>query len=298
MNARASDIGLRGDLRLDESMASHTSWRLGGRTKVFFKPVDVDDLRAFLGDLEDDVPLMFVGLGSNLLVRDGGWPGVVVSTLNLARDIEDLGSGRLRVGVGVPCTRLARHCVRSALGPAAFLAGIPGSVGGALTMNAGAFGGETWERVEAVETIDRHGHIRRRDKDEYEVGYRSVRLPADEWFLRADFQFFSEPDASMADIQRLVDERKAKQPIGEPSCGSVFRNPPGGFAAELIESAGLKGESRGDAQVSEKHANFIINRGNASASDVETLIDYVRMRVQEEHQINLTCEVRIVGNRP
>ena len=297
MNARASEVVLKGELRYDEPMASHTSWRLGGNARMFFKPADLEDLRSFLAGLDHDVPVLFVGLGSNLLVRDGGWPGAVISTLGLAKGIEDLGDGRLRVGAGVPCTRLARHCVRNGLGPAAFLAGIPGSVGGALTMNAGAFGGETWEFVESVETIDRGGHIRRRLKDEYQVGYRAVTAPADEWFLSADFIFASDPDASMADIQRLVDERKATQPIGQPSCGSVFRNPPGGFAAQLIETAGLKGEVRGDAQVSEKHANFIINRGQATASDVETLIEHIRGHVKKKHDVELTCEVRIVGDK-
>jgi UDP-N-acetylmuramate dehydrogenase len=201
----------------------------------------------------------------------------------------------VRAGSGVPCTQLARQCIRWGLGPSEFFAGIPGTVGGALTMNAGAHGGETWERVESVRTIDRAGEIHLRSPAEYSVGYRSVTGPSNEWFLEATFRFEPGVTASMEAMKAMLERRKATQPLGLPSCGSVFRNPPGDHAARLIESAGLKGYRIGGAEVSPKHANFIINTGDASATDIEELIEHVRQTVIEQHGIELQHEVRIVG---
>jgi UDP-N-acetylmuramate dehydrogenase len=285
-----------GELSRDEPMSRHTSWRVGGPAEYFFKPADVDDLAVFLGGLDSDVPVFWLGVGSNLLVRDGGLKGVVISVAGILGHIEQTGAHEVTVGAGHPCTQLARQCIRWGLGPAEFFAGIPGTVGGALAMNAGAHGGETWERVKCVKTIDRQGVIHARQPDEYEVGYRSVRGPDNEWFLEATLRFDPSAIASMDVLKEMLDRRKATQPLGLPSCGSVFRNPPGDYAARLIEAAGLKGQRIGGAEVSEKHANFIINSDSASATDVEQLINYVQQTVADHYGVELLREVRIVGN--
>jgi UDP-N-acetylmuramate dehydrogenase len=284
-----------GEIRHDEPMSRHTSWRVGGPAETYFKPADLADLADFMQQLDPDTPIFWMGLGSNLLVRDGGLPGVVISTAGVFNDLERTGEQLVRVGVGVPCTQLARQCIRWGFGPSEFFAGIPGTVGGALAMNAGAHGGETWERVRQVKTIDRSGVIRQRGPDDYQIAYRSVTGPKDEWFVEATFEFDPEVDASMDTLKSMLDRRKTTQPLGLPSCGSVFRNPPGDHAARLIETAGLKGYRVGGAEVSEKHANFIINRNDASAADVESLIQHVQDTVAKVHGVALVHEVRIIG---
>jgi UDP-N-acetylmuramate dehydrogenase len=295
MMALAKDIGVQGELRFHESMSRHTSWRAGGPADAFFSPASVEDLAAFLRDLDRDTPVFWLGVGSNLLVRDGGIRGVVVSATQMLRDLERTDSLHVRAGAGLPCTQLARQCIRWGLGPSEFFAGIPGTVGGALAMNAGAHGGETWERVDSVRTIDRDGEIHERAPAEYTVAYRSVTGPANEWFLEATFRFDPEVTPSMETMKAMLERRRTTQPLGLPSCGSVFRNPPGDFSARLIEAAGLKGYRIGGAEVSEKHANFIINRDDATATDIEELIEHVRQTVLDVHGIELVHEVRIVG---
>lgn len=294
MNA-VSSSRVHGELRASEPMSRHTSWRVGGPAQNFFRPADIDDLKAFLQDLDEDTPVFWHGVGSNLLVRDGGLPGVVISAAPMLRELERLDRYRVRAGAGLACTQLARQCIRWGLGPSEFFAGIPGTVGGALAMNAGAHGGETWERVESVQTIDRRGEIHLRAPAEYSVGYRSVVGPPDEWFLAASLQFDPDWTPSTEAMQQMLERRKRTQPLGLPSCGSVFRNPPGDHAARLIEAAGLKGYRIGGAEVSPKHANFIINAGDASAADIEALIDHVQHTVREVHGVELVHEVRIVG---
>jgi UDP-N-acetylmuramate dehydrogenase len=298
MMALARDIGVQGELRFNEPMSRHTSWRAGGPADVFFIPASVDDLSTFLRELDRDTPLFWHGVGSNLLVRDGGIRGVVISATKMLRDLERVDSFLVRAGAGLPCTQLARQCIRWGLGPSEFFAGIPGTVGGALAMNAGAHGGETWERVDSVRTIDRDGEIHERAPAEYTVGYRSVTGPANEWFLEATFRFDPEITPSMETMKTMLERRRTTQPLGLPSCGSVFRNPPGDYSARLIEAAGLKGFRIGGAEVSEKHANFIINRDEATATDIEELIEHVRQTVRDEHGIELVHEVRIVGEAP
>jgi len=288
----------RGELRRDEPMSRHVSWRAGGNAELFFIPASVEDLQAFLRELDADMPIFWLGVGSNLLVRDGGLKGVVISATGILRNLERIDAYLVRAGSGVPCTQLARQCIRWELGPSEFFAGIPGTVGGALTMNAGAHGGETWERVESVRTIDRAGEIHLRSPAEYSVGYRSVTGPSNEWFLEATFRFEPGVTASMDAMKQMLERRKATQPLGLPSCGSVFRNPPGEHAARLIEAAGLKGYRIGGAEVSPKHANFIINTGDATATDIEELIEHVRQTVIEQHGVELKHEVRIVGEVP
>jgi len=295
MMAALDKMRARGELLRNEPMSRHTSWRAGGPAELFFIPSSVEDLQVFLRELDAEIPIFWLGVGSNLLVRDGGIRGVVISATGILKNLERIETYLVRAGSGVPCTQLARQCIRWGLGPSEFFAGIPGTVGGALTMNAGAHGGETWERVESVRTIDRTGEIHQRSPAEYSVGYRSVTGPTNEWFLEATFRFEPGVTASMEAMKEMLERRKATQPLGLPSCGSVFRNPPGDHAARLIEAAGLKGYRIGGAEVSPKHANFIINTGNATATDIEELIEHVRQTVIEQHGVELRHEVRIVG---
>jgi len=289
--------GVRGELRRDEPMSRHTSWRVGGPADIFFRPADLDDLSTFLRDLDAATPVFWFGLGSNLLVRDGGIRGVVIAGARIFSELTNLGDYRVRVGASVPCTQLARQCLRWGYGPSEFFAGIPGTVGGALAMNAGAHGGETWERVESVRSIDRRGLVHDRAPSEYRVGYRSVSGPMNEWFVEATLRFDPAVTPSAETQRAMLQRRKDTQPLGLPSCGSVFRNPPGDHSARLIEAAGLKGFRMGGAEVSPKHANFIINTGGASASDIERLIRHIQETVSERHGVELVPEVRIVGER-
>jgi UDP-N-acetylmuramate dehydrogenase len=279
----------------DVPMSKHTSWHAGGTADIFFTPRDALDLASFLRQLPAAVPTLWIGLGSNLLIRDGGVRGVVVSLHGTLGTLERLSATRIQAQAGVPCARIARQCVKWGLGPAEFFAGIPGTLGGALAMNAGAWDGETWRQVLEVDVIDRRGARHVRTPADYEIGYRHVRGPADEWFIAARMEFERKPGSNDAAIRELLERRKQTQPIGEWSCGSVFTNPPGQHAARLIESAGLKGFRIGDASVSLKHANFIINHGAARAADIEALILHVRRTVADFHHVELATEVRIVG---
>ena len=279
----------------DVPLSKHTSWHVGGPADLFFVPRNVMDLASFMRQLPPDLPLMWIGLGSNLLVRDGGVRGAVVSTHGALGELERSSATRIRAGAGVPCARIARQCVKWGLGSAEFLAGIPGTLGGALAMNAGAWGEETWRHVVEVEVLDRKGIRHTRTPDEYEIGYRSVKGPDNEWFIGARLEFERKPGTNTNAIKELLDKRRETQPIGEWSCGSVFINPPGDHAARLIEASGLKGFRIGDASVSEKHANFIINHGSARAADIEALILHVQKTVATLQGIELHTEVRVVG---
>ncbi|MEX2199313.1 MAG: UDP-N-acetylmuramate dehydrogenase [Burkholderiales bacterium] len=294
--------GLRGDLRAHEPMARHVSWRAGGTAARFYAPADLDDLQGFLGQLPPREPLLFVGLGSNLLVRDGGFLGTVVLMHASGRHPERI-AGQLYADAGVAAPKVARFAARHDLAGGEFLAGIPGTVGGALAMNAGCYGGEAWEIVGRAVTIDRLGRLRTRAREEFDVGYRHCALRAggrigeDEWFAGAWFDLApGDGAASRARIREFLERRIATQPLSWPNAGSVFRNPPGDHAARLIEACGLKGLAHGGAQVSDKHANFIVNPGRrASAADIEGLIQDVRQRVAERTGVDLVPEVRIVG---
>ena len=292
--AIAPEFGNR--VKRNEPMSRHTSWHVGGPAEVFFTPRDRADLAAFLKTLGDEVPIHWVGLGSNVLVRDGGLAGVVISTHGSLDRLDRISETTVYGEAGVACARVAKLCVKWGLGPAEFFAGIPGTLGGALAMNAGAFGGETWRHVTEVETIDRHGRIYTRTVSEFSVRYRHVEAPVKgEWFIAARLTFEHKPGVNEAEVRSLLERRKASQPIGEWSCGSVFTNPPGDHAARLVEASGLKGFRIGDASVSQKHANFIINHGNARAADLEQLIEHVQDTVERLHGVRLTPEVRVMG---
>jgi len=282
----------------NEPLRKHTSWRVGGPADLFYTPTSIEELARLLAELPPATPVHWLGLGSNLLVRDGGIRGAVIATSSLPRELERLDERRVRASAGLACMLLAKRCVRWQLGPAAFFAGIPGTVGGALAMNAGAFGGETWTNVESVTTIDRGGHIRERRRGEFEIAYRTARGPANEWFLGATFRFEHDTASSMDAIKALLARRNAAQPLGVPSCGSVFRNPPGDFAGRLIEAAGLKGRRHGGAMISDKHANFIVNTGDATAADIEALIAEIREGVERTSGVALELEVRVIGEPP
>jgi UDP-N-acetylmuramate dehydrogenase len=288
-------VGLRGTLRHNEPLSKHTSWRVGGPAEWFYEPADILDLAHFMQQLPEDIPIFWLGLGSNLLVRDGGIPGVVILTAGLLNEIKLLEDNKVRVEAGVSCAKLARFAARVDLGGTEFLAGIPGSFGGALAMNAGAWGQETWAYVQEVETLDEQGRHFHRQVTDYEVSYRHVKGPENEWFVAATLQLSPASEEAKAKIQRLLKERNEKQPIGLPSCGSVFRNPPGDYAARLIEAAGWKGHCEGGACVSEKHANFIINSHDARAAEIESLIEKIQCSIEEKYSIRLIPEVRIVG---
>ena len=292
----AVDNGFDARVRREEPMSRHTSWHVGGPAEVFFTPRDREDLTAFLRELPAGIPIHWIGLGSNLLVRDGGLPGVVVSTRGTLDALERLSATTVHAGAGVVCARIARQCIKWGLGPAEFFAGIPGTLGGALAMNAGAFGGETWQHVTSVLTVDRRGTLQQRSPADYHIGYRQVSAPVpEEWFIEAQLSFERRAGTHAEEVKKLLERRRASQPIGEWSCGSVFTNPPNDHAARLIEACGLKGFRIGDASVSQKHANFFINHGKASAADLERLITHVRERVLAEYGIALNPEVRIVG---
>jgi len=286
----------RGEVRIDEPMARHTSWRAGGKADRYYIPADIDDLAVLLQSLPNDEDLLWIGLGSNTLVRDGGFHGAVIATQGVMSKLERV-DDVVVVGAGVPSAKLAKFCARENLTGAEFFAGIPGLVGGALAMNAGAFGGETWRQVVAVETINRQGEIQQRDASEYRVDYRSVLGLKDEWFVSATMSFEQgDAEQSTKNIKQLLAKRAETQPTGSANCGSVFRNPDTVHAARLIEECGLKGERIGGAVVSEKHANFIINDNNASANDIEALIKYVQQIVAEKYEVKLQTEVHIVGD--
>ena len=294
MSAVANEL-IRTDVLRNEPLRKHTSWRVGGPADLFYTPTSIAELTSILAELPAATPVCWLGLGSNLLVRDGGIRGAVIATVSLPRALERLDERRVHASAGLACMLLAKRCVRWQLGPAAFFAGIPGTVGGALAMNAGAFGGETWTHVESVSTIDRRGVLRERLRADFEIGYRTVRGAVDEWFLGATFRFEHDAASSMDAIKAMLARRNAAQPLGVPSCGSVFRNPEGDFAGRLIEQAGFKGRRIGGAMVSDKHANFILNAGSATAADIEALIAEVRAAVERASGVRLELEVRVIG---
>jgi UDP-N-acetylmuramate dehydrogenase len=298
------NAGLRGTLRHDEPMARHVSWRAGGRARRFYQPADVADLCTFMRTLDPREPVLFLGLGSNLLVRDGGFDGTVVFTHHALTGIAEIGASMrptFKAGAGVPSPHLARYVAKHGGGGGEWLAGVPGTLGGALAMNAGCYGGEAWEHVIAVETVDRAGTVHLRPPTDYDVGYRHVELKGggEEWFVSGVFVFArGDEAAAMKRMRELLSKRVASQPLSQPNAGSVFRNPPNDHAARLIEACGLKGLTLGGAQVSRQHANFIVNIGGATAADIESLVNHVQGEVLAGRGVALVREVRIVGEAP
>lgn len=289
---------LRGRLLSDHALVRFNTWRVGGEAQRLFIPADREDLSQFLAGNGDE-PVTWLGLGSNVLIREGGVRGTVIVTHPGLSELSITHSGLVRVEAGVPCAKLAKYAARNGFIGAEFFVGIPGTMGGALAMNAGAFGGVTWALVEAVETITAQGDILYRSAAEFSPTYRHVSgLSAQEWFVAAYLRCAAgDVAAALAQNKQLLQQRVASQPIGLPSCGSVFRNPEGDYAARLIEACGLKGFTVGGSFVSPKHANFIVHQGQGRAHEIEYLMEHVQERVQVEHGIKLTHEVRILGDR-
>lgn len=311
----------RGKLLQNEPLSKHCSWRTGGYAEYFFQPLDLDDLIAVLGQFSE-CKITWLGLGSNVLIRDGGLDGLVISTAKSLNNLVWLENGLLRVDCGVACAKVAKESVRKGYVGAEFLAGIPGTIGGALAMNAGAFAGETWDLVAHAQVLNRAGELSAVEPGDYVTGYRHVGLPEGQWFVSADLAFedlqasehkseqVSGSDIGTGDavaggandgqarIKALLAQRASTQPIGVASCGSVFKNPQDEFAGRLIEQAGLKGFRLGRCAVSDKHANFIVNDSNATATEIESLIKHVQSQVLQQFGIFLEPEVRIIGNAP
>jgi UDP-N-acetylmuramate dehydrogenase len=284
-----------GELLSNVSLDAYTTWRVGGVAAQLYKPKNLQDLSCFLKHLSKEHHPFFLGLGSNLLVRDGGLKETVILTQAGLTELATMSDDSFRAESGVTCAKVARFCVKNNFAQAEFFAGIPGTIGGALAMNAGAFGGETWDYVVAVETIDREGNIHLRAPSEYHISYRTVIGP-EEWFVAGHFKLpKGDGEQTQKNIKALLKLRNEKQPIGLPSCGSVFKNPEGDHAGRLIEACGLKGYCIGGAGVSEKHANFIINTGDATAQDIEALVAYIQKTVKEKTGVELHPEFRVVG---
>jgi UDP-N-acetylmuramate dehydrogenase len=288
---------LRGRLAPNQPLAPFTWFRVGGPAEALFSPADEEDLAYFLANLPPEIPVTTIGLGSNLIVRDGGIPGIVIRLGGRAfGEVTAERHHRLRAGAAVPDMKLARAAAEAGIDGLAFYRGIPGAVGGALRMNAGAHGGETRDVLIETRGIDRRGNLRTFSNAEMGYTYRHSNVPEDVIFTQALFQGRAgEPAVILAEMERITAAREASQPIREKTGGSTFKNPPGHRAWQLIDQAGCRGLVVGDAQVSEMHCNFLINRGGASAADIENLGEEVRRRVRETSGVELQWEIKRVG---
>jgi UDP-N-acetylmuramate dehydrogenase len=286
---------LRGRLVRNQSLAELTWFRVGGPAQVLFMPEDEEDLASMLAGLPAEIPVTSIGLGSNLIVRDGGVPGVVV---RLGRgfgevSIEGL---KLRAGAAMPDVKVARAAQEAGIAGLSFLRGIPGSIGGALRMNGGAYGRETEEALVEARAVDRAGNVHVLGREDMEFTYRHCGAPDDYVFTQATFRGErGDPAAIAAEMDKITESREATQPIKSRTGGSTFKNPPGHKAWQLIDAAGCRGLRVGDAQVSEMHTNFLINLGNATAADIEMLGETVRERVRKSSGVELEWEIKRIG---
>ena len=280
----------------NELLSKHTAWKVGGPADIFFTPQNRDDLSNFLKS-NHGKQITWLGNGTNVLVRDGGIRGAVISTKKSIDKINMETKNSCRVEAGASCMDLALFAEKNQLGPAAFFSGIPGSIGGALTMNAGSFGMETWDLVKEVEVINEKGDISFIEKESFDIAYRTVTFPFRLWFLSCSMFLSSDEETTKDNLIELRNQRIKTQPLSEDTCGSVFKNPQGNYAGALIEGSGLKGCKIGSASISEKHANFIVNQGGATAGDIENLINHTRQVVKKNYDIDLQPEVRIMGEK-
>lgn len=278
----------------NELLSNHTSWKVGGPADVFFTPQNRDDLSKFLKS-NHGMSITWLGNGTNVLVRDAGIRGAVISTKKSINKINMETDNSCRVEAGASCMDLALFAEKNQLGPAAFFSGIPGSIGGALTMNAGSFGHETWEFVESVEVINEAGVIDHLEPKEFKFSYRSVEFPFPLWFISCLMKFPESETTTKSELRAMRDQRIKTQPLSEDTCGSVFKNPKPDHAGNLIERAGLKGYKIGGCSISTKHANFIVNEGGATSAEIEELIRHVQNIVKAKFDVNLETEVRIIG---
>jgi len=286
---------LRGRLLANQPLAELTWFRVGGPAQVLFMPEDESDLAYFLKHLPADIAVVVIGLGSNLIVRDGGVPGIVI---RLGRGFNDLAveGMRIRAGAAVPDVKVARAAQEAGIAGLSFYRGIPGGIGGALRMNGGAYGRETQDALVEARGVDRLGNIRVYSKADMHYTYRHCGAPEDVIFTQALFEGMAgDREAIAAEMDNITQSRETTQPIKSRTGGSTFKNPPGHKAWQLIDAAGCRGLVVGDAQVSELHCNFLINRGNATASDIETLGETVRKRVKENSGVPLDWEIKRIG---
>ena len=290
---------LRGRIAANQPLAPFTWFRVGGPAQALFSPADEEDLAYFLAHLPMEIPVTVVGLGSNLIIRDGGVPGVVIRLGGRAfGEVTAEADHRLRAGAAVPDMKLARAAADNGVDGLAFYRGIPGALGGALRMNAGAHGGETKDVLIEARGVDRRGNLRRFTNAEMGYSYRHSSVPEDVIFTQALFQGGAgEPAGILAEMDRITAAREASQPIREKTGGSTFKNPPGHKAWQLIDEGGCRGLVIGGAQVSEMHCNFLINRGDATAADIESLGEEVRRRVRATSGVELEWEIRRIGVR-
>lgn len=293
---RAQVPELRGRLLANAPLAPITWFRVGGPAQVLFTPEDEADLALFLGRIDPALPVTVVGLGSNLIVRDGGVPGVVVRLGRGFGEIAIEEGFRVRVGTAVPDVKVARAAADAGIAGLSFFRGIPGSIGGALRMNGGAYGGETVDALIEARAVDRAGRVHVAGVAALGMTYRHSGAPADWIFTQALFQGRAgDRDEIAAEMDAITERREASQPVKSRTGGSTFKNPPGAKAWQLIDAAGCRGLTVGGAQVSEKHCNFLINTGEATAADIETLGETVRARVRETSGVELDWEIKRIG---
>ncbi len=286
-------------LEFDCPMKEYTTFRVGGKAETLYRPTDLAELQRMMSFLDkENIPCLVVGKGSNLLVRNGGLKGVVIvlrGKLSELAMVEE-GDNGILVGGGLTNSKLLQYCAQKGLGGLEFLAGIPGTVGGAVAMNAGAWGNEIGQRVRGIETVTREGSIAKFNHSQLQFHYRKLSLPIGTVITKAIFDINRETSEVVAKrVKDYLERRRSIQPLDYPSAGSVFKNPPNQFAGRLIERAGLKGEKVGGAMISDKHANFIVNTGGAKASDILALMDLARNRVREQTGIELEPEIRVLG---
>jgi UDP-N-acetylmuramate dehydrogenase len=287
---------LRGRLLANQSLADLTWFRVGGPAQALFTPEDEDDLAHFLQCLAIDTPVTVIGLGSNLIVRDRGVPGVVIRLGRGFNAVAVEESHRIRAGAAVPDVKVARAAQDAAIAGLSFMRGIPGAIGGALRMNGGAYGRETKDALIEARGVDRQGRVRIFRNTDMDYTYRHCGVPDDVIFTQALFQGErGEAAIIAAEMNRITEAREATQPIKSRTGGSTFKNPPGDKAWQLIDAAGCRGLVVGDAQVSELHCNFLINRGGATAADIESLGEMVRQRVFDNSGVTLEWEIKRIG---
>jgi UDP-N-acetylmuramate dehydrogenase len=287
---------LRGRLMSNQPLAELTWFRVGGPAQVLFMPEDEADLAYFLGQLPEEIPVTVVGLGSNLIVRDGGVPGVVIRLGRGFAEVKVEEGTRVRAGTAVPDVKVSRAAQEAAITGLAFFRGIPGAIGGALRMNGGAYGRETKDALIEARGVDRQGRVRVFANADMHYTYRHCGAPDDVIFTQALFQGApGDPATIAAEMEKITESREATQPIKSRTGGSTFKNPPGHKAWQLIDAAGCRGLKHGGAQVSEMHCNFLINLGSATAADIEALGETVRRRVMENSGIELEWEIKRIG---
>jgi UDP-N-acetylmuramate dehydrogenase len=294
LRARMPD--LRGALDATAPTAPLSWFRTGGPAQVLFTPADANDLAYFLGQLDTSIPIFVVGLGSNLLVRDGGMPGVIIRLGKASAEVVVEEGLRVRAGAAAPDVKVARAAAEAGIAGLSFLRGIPGTIGGALRMNGGAYGGETKDVLVEAQGVRRSGEKVRYTNAEMGFTYRHAGVPDDVIFTEALFEGRpGDREAILAEMNAITEARSSTQPVNTRTGGSTFKNPPGHKAWELVDKAGCRGLRRGDAQVSEMHCNFLINHGSATAADIEGLGEEVRRRVRDTSGVELEWEIKRVG---